>query len=84
MTPYFRPANYPIADMLVSAIADKNADPSILDLGISIKDFDQLVLRAFVFRICMYVGFQIHPENNYDWTPVLKKYLDTIDIVLKK
>ena len=84
MTPYFRPENYPIADMLVSSIVDKNTDPSILDLGIPIADFDQLALRALIFRICTYVGFQIHPENTHDWTPVITKYLNTIDIVIRK
>jgi len=84
MTPYFRPANYPIADMLVSSLVDKNADPSILALGIPIANFDQLALRALIFRICTYVGFQIHPENDHDWTPVITKYLNTIDIVMKK
>ena len=84
MTPYFRPVNYPIADMLISAMVDDGADTSILDLGNNIKDFDQLVLRAIVFRTCTYIEFQIHPENNYNWTSIIIKYLDLIDTVIEK
>ena len=84
MTPYFRPAEYPIADMLISAIINDGADAAILDLGNYIKDFDQLVLRAMVFRTCTYVGFQIHPENDHDWTSIIIRYLDLIDTVIEK
>lgn len=84
MTPYFRPADYPIADMLVSAIANEGTDPSVLDLGKNIVNFDQLVLRALIFRTCTYIEFQIHPENDYDWVPVIIKHLNLIDIIVDK
>lgn len=84
MTPYFRPRDYPIADMFISAIANDGAEISILDLGKNIKDFDQLILRALIFRSCTYIGFQTHPENNYDWTPTIIKYLGLLDNILKK
>jgi len=84
MTPYFRPADYPIADMLLSAVVNDNADISILDLGKDIKDFDQLILRALIFRTCTYIGFQVHPENSYDWSPTIVEYLDLFDLVISK
>jgi uncharacterized protein (TIGR02569 family) len=84
MTPYFRPADFPIADMILSAIVDDGADISLLDSGKGIKEFDQLLLRAFVFRTCTYVGFQIHPENNYDWTSVIVRHLNMVDVVIDK
>ncbi|MBU0613191.1 hypothetical protein KKB10_04190 [Patescibacteria group bacterium] len=84
MTPYFRPKNYPIADMLISAMANDSADESILDLGNDINDFDQLILHAMIFRTCTYIGFQIHPENNYDWTSTIIKYLDLVNPVIEK
>lgn len=85
MTPYFRPADYPIADMLVSSMVENDGvDKSILDLGKNINDFDQLILRALLFRTCTFIGFQIHPENNYDWTSVIIKYLDFVDTVIEK
>ncbi len=83
MTPYFRPAEYPIADMLISAIVNDGADISIIDLGKDIKDFDQLLLRAFIFRICTYIGFQVHPKNNFDWTKKISKYLNFSNILIK-
>ena len=84
LTPYFRPADYPIADMLLSAIVNHGADISIIDLGKEIEDFDQLFLRALVFRTCTYIGFQIHPENDYDWMPMIKRHLDLVDPMIKK
>jgi uncharacterized protein (TIGR02569 family) len=80
MTPYFRPADYPIADMIISAIDHEGADLPILGLGKDIKDFDQLLLRALAFRICTYVGFQIHPENDQDWTPEINRYLNLLNL----
>ncbi|MFH1252966.1 MAG: hypothetical protein V1664_01385 [Candidatus Uhrbacteria bacterium] len=84
MTPYFRPADYPIADMIIEAVVWNGADLSILDLGKNIKDFDQLLLRALVFRICTYVGFQTHPENDRDWTTEISHYLKILDIIFNK
>src|SRR3989339_432644 len=83
MTPYFRPANYPIADMLLGAVANDNKDISIINLGKNIEEFDQLLLRALVFRTCTYIEFQIHPENDFDWTSKIKKYLDLFDVFKK-
>lgn len=84
MTPYFRPADYPIADMLLGAMMDEGADISILDIGKEIKDFDQLMLRALVMRTCTYIGFQIHPENACDWTSVIARHLSLADKVIEK
>ena len=41
------------------------------------------MLRALIFRTCTYVGFQIHPENNYDWTPTIIKYVNLIDTIIE-
>lgn len=83
MTPYFRPAGYPIADMIVSAMAYDGADASILDLGKNIEDFDQLLLRAVVMRTCAYIGFQLHSENDQDRIPHMMKHLNLVDVILK-
>lgn len=84
MTPYFRPSDYPIADMMISALDHEGADPSILDLGEGIKDFDQLLLRALAFRTFTYIGFQTHPENDRDWTVEINRHLNLLDIILLK
>lgn len=83
LTPYFRPADYPIADMMVGAMAYDGADASILDLGKNIEDFDQLLLRAVVMRTCTYIGFQLHPENDQDRTPHMMKHLNLVNVILK-
>ena len=82
MTPYFRPADYPIADMMISAINHEGADISIIDLGKDIKDLDQLLLRALVMRTCTYIGFQIHPENSRDWISEIDSHLNMVDDVI--
>lgn len=84
MTPYFRPADYPIADMIVSALAYEGADASIIDLGKNIQDFDQLLLRALAFRMCTFVGFQLHPENERDHTAEIMRHVHILGPILKK
>jgi len=81
MTPYFRPADYPIADMIVCTLANST---DIVDLGKDIKNFDQLLLRALLFRTLTYIGFQIHPKNDRDWTPTIRNYLSLVDPIIKK
>ena len=83
MTPYFRPAEYPIADMLISAVINDGTDTSIINLGKDIKDFDQLLLRAFIFRTCTYIGLQVHPGNNFDWNNEIIKYLNFFEDLTK-
>lgn len=84
MTPYFRPTNYPIADMMISAIDHEGANLAMLDFGKDIQDFDQLLLRALLFRTCTYVGFQIHPENTIDRSPEIVRHIKLIDGILEK
>ena len=84
LTPYFRPADYPIADMLISGIINHGNDLSILQLGNDVKEFEQLALRALLFRTCTYVGFQVHPENDDNWQPMIEKHLELADSVITK
>jgi len=83
MTPYFRPADYPIADMLEGMLAYQGASPEILHLGDSIPDFQQLMLRSILMRACTYIGFQLHPENDQDRAPSILRHLDLVDLVMK-
>ncbi len=83
LTPYFRPAGYPIADMLLSAVRD-GSDISILDLGKPIQDFDQLVLRALLFRTCTYIGFQTHPDNSHNWTSEIIRHVNLAEVIAQK
>ncbi len=81
-SPYWRPANFPIAIMLIDALADDEVEFSILEIGKDIEDFDQLILRALVRRICEWVAFQTHPENVYDFTQDIQKRVDLLEGIL--
>ena len=82
ISPYFRPADFPIPVMMIDALADGSASAAILDLGKDIKPFDQLLRRALARRILEWVGFARHPENDQDRTPEIMKRLNLIDLVL--
>lgn len=81
-SPYWRPADFPIAIMMIDALAYEGADKSIIDLGKNIKDFDQLLLRALARRICEYIGHQNHPENKQDRSEDIIKHLKLIDTLI--
>ncbi|MFA5188013.1 MAG: phosphotransferase [Patescibacteria group bacterium] len=82
-SPYFRPADFAIAIMMIDALVFENADKSILNLGKDFKDFNQLLLRALVRRICEYIGHQTHKEASKDFSPEIIKHLQIIDIISK-
>ncbi|MBU2566803.1 phosphotransferase [Patescibacteria group bacterium] len=84
VSPYYRPADFPIAVMMIDAMVYENADQSILDLGKGLKDFDQLLLRAVARRICEYIGHQLHPENDQDRNPEIIKHLKLMDLIISK
>lgn len=82
ISPYFRPADFPVPVMMIDALAEGSVSAAILDLGRNIKHFDQLLRRALARRILEWVGFAMHPENDQDRTPEIFKRLDLIDLVL--
>lgn len=81
-SPYFRPADFAPAIMIIDALAYEDADKSIIDLYKSIPNYQQLFLRALARRICEYIGHQTHPENIKDFSPDIIKYLNLLDIIL--
>ncbi len=84
LSPYWRPANFAIAVMMIDEMVYEGADKSILDLGDNIPNFYQHLLRALVRRICEYIGHQNHPENDRDRKPEIVKHLNILDIILNK
>ena len=82
-SPYWRPADFAIAVMMLDAIAWEGANESIFDLGKDVADFQQLLLRGIVRRTCEYIGHQLHPENTKDRTDGIIKYLSLLDLVMK-
>ncbi len=82
-SPYWRPADFSIAVMMLDALAWEGANESIFELGKNIKDFKQLLLRGIVRRTCEYIFHQLHPENKIDRTDGIIKYLGLFDAVVK-
>ncbi|MBU1119316.1 phosphotransferase [Patescibacteria group bacterium] len=81
-SPYFRPADFAIAIMIIDALVYEGADVSIIDLCKDIQDFDQLLMRALLRRTCEYIGHQNHIENDRDRSGDIIKHLDLIDIII--
>jgi len=82
LSPYWRPANFAIAVMMVDEIAYEGAGKSIFDLAKDIDNFDQHLLRAIIRRVCEYIGHQNHPENDRDRKPEMVRYLNILDLIL--
>lgn len=83
-SPYWRPADFAIAIMIIDALAYENARPTIVDLCAQIKQFDQLLLRALTRRICEYIGHQNHPKNTKDRTKDILIHLNIFAALLAK
>ncbi|MBU1167447.1 TIGR02569 family protein [Patescibacteria group bacterium] len=81
-SPYWRPADFAIAVMIVDALVYEGADKSIIDLCSDIQNFDQLLLRALVRRICEYIGHQNHPENDHDRSDDIIKHLNIMEPII--
>ena len=84
LSPYWRPASFSIAVMLVDEVAYKGADLSIFDLGKDVPNFNQHLLRGATRRLCEYIGHELHPENETDRRPDMKIHMDIIEHILKK
>ncbi|MBU0706830.1 phosphotransferase, partial [Patescibacteria group bacterium] len=83
-SPYWRPADFSIAIMIVDALAYEGADVSIVELCTNINDFNQLLLRALTRRICEYIGHQNHPENTQDRSKDIEIHLNTFNTIFQK
>ncbi len=77
-SPFWRPAGFAPAIMIVDALAYEGADASIIDHYSHIKNYDQFLLRALVRRICEQIGHQRHPKNIEERSPHIVKYLKLI------
>jgi uncharacterized protein (TIGR02569 family) len=51
VSPYVRPAGWPLAVVAMDAVCWEGADPALLDRWGDVAEWDQLLLRAVVFRI---------------------------------
>jgi uncharacterized protein (TIGR02569 family) len=82
-SPYWRPANFAIAVMIIDALIYEGADKSIIDLYKETPEYKQFLLRALARRICEYIGHQNHPENTEDRSSDIIKHLNIIDTILE-
>jgi len=78
LAPYWRPADYASAIIVADALDWGGADPSIFEVVEHIPGFDQLLIRAEMFRIGISDGF--HGEGA-ERTPQLDTYLKTIGVI---
>ncbi len=51
VSPYFRPPGWSLAVVAMDAVCWEGADPSLVDRWSDVEEWDQLLLRAVVFRI---------------------------------
>lgn len=66
-SPYWRPAAYAQAVIVTDAMDWHGADRSILDLVSDVLHIDQLLLRAEMFRIAIYDGFDAPEDRLRFW-----------------
>jgi uncharacterized protein (TIGR02569 family) len=78
LAPYWRPANYASAIIVADALDWGGADQSIFELVGDIPMFDQLLIRAEMFRIAISDGF--HGEGS-DRTSQLSTHRETTEMI---
>jgi uncharacterized protein (TIGR02569 family) len=75
--PYWRPAGFAASIAIADALVWHDADESLISLGNDIPMFDQLLMRAFIRRICELI--EIKRQCHEDRTADIIKYLPVID-----
>lgn len=78
VSPFWRPAAYAQAIVVVDALDWYGADESILTLVSDVPDIYQLMVRAEIFRIAVLDGF--HKEG-VDTLGALSGHLQTVDML---
>ncbi len=77
-SPYWRPADYAQAIVLVDALDWCGADESVFHLVGEIPDIHQLMVRAELFRIAVYDGFH---KQGVEALEAAEGHLKTIDML---
>lgn len=80
--PYWRPAGFAVAIAISDALVWHNAYESIATLGKDIPKFDQLLIRAFIRRICEL--YEITRQFHEDRTADIEKYFPVIDRLVNR
>ena len=80
-SPYWRPATFAIAIVLIDAIVWRGASERLLNRWREIEQFDQLLLRAFLRRICEAV--ESERQFNKDSVGVIQPHLSILRALLR-
>jgi len=80
-SPYWRPADYAQAIVVIDALDWGGADPSILRLVEDVPDIDQLLVRAELFRIAIYDGFA---RIGIDNLAAVERHLPTVALLERR
>ncbi|KAB3522996.1 TIGR02569 family protein [Corynebacterium sp. zg254] len=75
IVPTFRPYAWSVALLAVDSIAWASAPDALLDRWAHLEDFDQLLVRAVVYRLCVHI---MHPDARPEAWPGLQRCADVV------
>ena len=78
-SPYWRPAEFALAVVIVDALVWEGADVSILDYVRDVKEIDQMLVRAEIRRLMEIDGH--HRQSGKDILAEVDAHLETVDLI---
>ncbi len=81
-SPYWRPAGFSAAVIIVDALVWDGADDSIFELANGLDEFDQLVVRAEIRRLAELA--ELHEQRNRDCLEEVEVHKPAIDIIVSR
>jgi uncharacterized protein (TIGR02569 family) len=75
ITPYWRPAAWASAVVVVDALAWGGADDGLVDRWEDLPEWPQMMLRAVMFRLAVHA---LHPRSTSGALPGLKRVADMV------
>lgn len=82
ISPYFRPAEFALAIIIVDALVWRGADPSILDFVKDEKEIDQMLIRAEIRRLMEIDGN--HRQRARDNFGEIQTHAKTVEIICQR
>lgn len=79
ITPYWRPASWAAGVIVVDALSWGGADPGLLDRWSDLPQWDQMLLRAVMFRLAVHA---LHPRSTPEAFTGLAHTADMIRLML--
>jgi uncharacterized protein (TIGR02569 family) len=78
---YYRPPSWALAVVVVDALTWHDAPAELLDRCVDADEWDQLLIRALMFRIGTNDGFRRHGRTRYE---PIKNYRSVVQLVLSR